>query len=82
MADDNSEIPPARIGGFAEAMMAEGDDRKQRLEKAASDLQAEMEAAGEQIRALVVTQPVGSVEHLRNPSPCRATLILHDDATK
>lgn len=44
-------------GDFAAAMMAEGEDKKERLEKAAGQLQAEMEAAGEQIRALVLAQP-------------------------
>lgn len=57
----NPENPPAAVGGLAEAMMAEGEDRKQRLEKVAADLQAEMEAAGEQIRALVQAQPPTSL---------------------
>lgn len=57
MAEDNPENPPAELRGFAEAMMAEGEERKQRLDKVVADLQAEMEAASEQLRALVLIQP-------------------------
>ena len=61
MADDNAKDLPPEVVGFAEAMMAEGEDRKQRLEKAASDLQEEMEAAGHNIRQLVLAQPPTSL---------------------
>jgi hypothetical protein len=52
-----NELPKEK-GGFAEAMMLEeGEEKTRRLEKAASDLRAEMEKDAEQIRALIVAQP-------------------------
>jgi|HubBroStandDraft_6_1064221.scaffolds.fasta_scaffold521007_2 hypothetical protein len=58
MAD---ELPKEK-GGFAEAMMLEeGEEKMRRLEKAASDLRAEMEKDAEQIRALIAAQPPTSL---------------------
>jgi len=61
MAEENPENPPAGTLGLAEALTAEGQDQKQHLEKAATHLQIEMEAASEQIRALVLAQPPTSL---------------------
>ena len=57
-----AEEPPKEEGGFAEAMMLEdGEEKTRRLEKAASNLRAEMEKDAEQIRALIAAQPPTSL---------------------
>src|SRR5712691_1627174 len=60
MAGGDSENVRPKIG-FGEAMMAEGEDRRRKLEEAAADLQQQMESAGEKLRALVLAQPPTSL---------------------
>lgn len=58
MADE----PPNGQGYFAETMMLpDGEEKVRRLEKAASDLRAEMEKDAEHIRALIAAQPPTSL---------------------
>jgi hypothetical protein len=58
MADE----PPKEEGGFAEAMMLEdGEEKTRRLDKAASDLRADMEKDAERIRTLIAVQPPTSL---------------------
>jgi hypothetical protein len=57
MADKNPEKPPVAGSGLGAALMAQGEDREKKLQDAVAELQAEMEAAGAQIRDLVLAQP-------------------------
>ncbi|RDV04500.1 hypothetical protein [Undibacter mobilis] len=51
------EPKPEEGSNFAVAMMAEGDDKKEKLKKAATELRQEMEASGAKIQELVLAQP-------------------------
>ena len=53
MQDDD----PQNDAPIGEALMSTGEDRQQKLEKAANDLRVEMEEAAHRIRELVLAQP-------------------------
>jgi hypothetical protein len=54
MQDEHNPQADAAVGA---AMMAAGEDRQQKLQKAANDLRVEMEQSAQQIRELILAQP-------------------------
>jgi hypothetical protein len=57
MSDNIEEASSPPQSPIAKALAAQGEERKQAFQDAATELQKEMELAGERIRALVISQP-------------------------